>query len=165
MTWNGEGRNLQRMSVSGEDPCFEHGGTVGFGSTWEMATCKSDCSKGIGFRCGRETHIKCSDGTKIPTGQSGSNCPVTSFSERAMTANFEFLEGGYLKLIFQNAITEEEADNNIFEVEEDDVIEIPQGLLIDGIQYSGFVTLSGNYEINREDGEYGSVTIRITFQE
>ena len=127
LTWKKSAKVAQRgiYESSGEedaggggiDLCAGHGGTIGVGKSWNIATCKSDCSSGIGFRCGGDSYIKCSDGLHIPTGTTGVKCKQTTIlTERQMTASLDFYEGMWLKINFENPLPEAEAENNIFEI-------------------------------------------------
>ena len=39
------------------------------------------------------------------------------------------------------------------------MLSLPDGLLIDGVAYSGVKTIAGTYKIDYSDGTYGSVII------
>jgi hypothetical protein len=138
---------------SGETP-------VAASITWTLATCKSNCERGLGFRCGREGYIVCDRGTVVIC-KVATNCSASSSSSRKMTASYSFYDDNTLKLTFQNAVPREEKGNSVFEVEEDDLIPLPAEMLIGGVHYSGYQVQKGNYKINYSDKEYGSVTIKV----
>lgn len=148
--------------ASSGDPCEGHGQTVGFGKTWDIATCKSSCSSGLGFRCGGVSYVRCSDGAIIVTGVRQGGCPDKVMMEsRQISSNISFYDNNTLKIKFLSALPEEENGNDIFEVEGDIIVEIPEFLLIGGVHYESFTLLDGNYTIDRDDGEFGTVTVRM----
>lgn len=148
------------------DLCIQHGGTVGIGTSWQLATCRSNCQHGIGFRCGRETYVICQDGTHIPVSQSMGNCPVAvQVPNRQMNAVLSFYDNGTLKLTFAAPIPSSEVDNNTFEVEQDEYIDIPEYLRFNGVKYSKVKVQAGNYQLNRTDGNYGTVTLFCAYIE
>ena len=142
--------------------CNSHGGTSAFSVTWKIATCKSDCEKGLGFRCGRAGWLLCRDGTFVPC-VAGGNCPQNN-NTRIMSAELTFYDDSTVKLTFLNAVPVEEANNTIFEIEQTELVDLPPGMKLDGVHYSGFITQTGNYTINYSDGQYGSVIIAIQLQ-
>jgi len=137
--------------------CPDGQSPVAWQISWILATCKSDCTKGIGFRCGREGAILCSKGTVVVCIK-GTNCPHEDDS-RTMKAAVTFYDNKTLKLTFLNPVPREEAGNTNFEVEETDVMTLPAGILIGGISYSSMKTIASNYLINYSDGQFGSVII------
>jgi hypothetical protein len=162
------GKQLAQMQVSWDvrktntraNPC--EGGEVTFITLeWDMATCRSNCTRGIGFRCGRRVTFGCRNGpTEIITYYG--SCPNGASSyTRSMKANLSFYSSGSAKLIFLNAVPADEAGNVNFEIEADEVLSLPEGLLLDGVSYSGFKTAIGTYKIDYSDGMYGSVTIPV----
>jgi len=157
----------QAQGFASRDFCSGHGGTVGGGISWTVATCKSKCSSGIGFRCGSDGWVKCSDGAIVVVRHHNTKCTnlVQAPQHRQMNSEYVFYENNTLKWVFLNAMPEEEIGNNIFEIEEDDIVPLPDFLSIGGTVYSGYKVFKGNYEINYEDGEYGSVTIPIELVE
>ncbi|MFN4006725.1 MAG: hypothetical protein ACK4HE_04345 [Chitinophagaceae bacterium] len=152
----------------GECSCDEHGGAVGVGIQWNLATCKSDCKRGIGFRCGKSTYLSCHDGYSCsgPTAGTGS-CPATQLEvapERLMTAIYTFYNNGSLMLTFLKPIPQEEINlngNTIFEVESDEMVNLSQSLLINGTSYKGYKPTIGNYVIDFSNSQYGTVTFPI----
>jgi hypothetical protein len=149
-------------SMTEEDPCFGHGGAVAYGVSWYIATCKSNCTRGLGFRCGSETYVRCGDGTTISSGRSGGGCPHSLiYTERNISANIDFFDNNTLKLTFSSALPEEEAGNGKFEIEEDVTLNIPDYLLIGGNHYRSFTLKGGTYRVDREAGEFGSVTVSV----
>jgi len=141
--------------------CSGHGGAVAASISWELATCKSNCEKGIGFRCGREGVIVCADGTACIF-VAGSNCPGHVMNpDRKMEAGYTFYSNNTLKLTFKNAVPLEEQGNTVFEIEGDDFINLHPDLLIGGIHYRGYTVQNGSYYIDYSDGPFGSVTLKI----
>ena len=147
--------------------CDGHGGAVLASISWDLATCKSNCSKGIGFRCGKRGGVLCADGFACIY-VAGENCPdrFITADVQQMTANYTFYSEGeshYLKLSFQEAINPEtlEENNNIFEIESSDLINLHPDIQLSGNSYQGYQPEVGNYNINLEDGEFGSVTFPI----
>ena len=162
------GKQFTEMQVSWDvsksneraNPC--EGGEVTFVTfEWDMATCRSNCTRGIGFRCGRRVTFGCRNGpTEIIT-YFGS-CPNGASSyTRSMKADVSFYSDGTAKLTFQNAVPADETGNVNFEIEADEVLRLPEGLLMDGRSYSGFRTVVGTYKIDYSDGIYGSVIIPV----
>lgn len=146
------------------DVCLHHGGTIGIGSSWELATCRSNCTTGIGFRCGRELYIICADGTHIPLNINTGNCPPHgSNTPRQMDGTIYFYENNTMKVLFNTSVTSEENDNNTFEVEQDDIIDLPEYLLLGEVHYSKIKILQNNYQLNRNDGSYGSAVFSIQY--
>jgi hypothetical protein len=143
--------------------CNDHGGPRSVSVTWQLATCKSDCEKGIGFRCGRDGILICQDGYFVIC-TVGSNCPKKDNS-RTMTASYTFYDNNTLKLTFQNAVPDSEAANTNFEVEVTELVPLPSNLRLDGVAYAGYITQMGNYTIDYSDGPYGSVIINIQLQQ
>lgn len=146
---------------SGGCSCSSHGGTAAFSLTWVIATCRSDCSKGLGFRCGREGFLLCRDGSSVIC-VAGANCPNNN--TRTMRAELTFYTNNTVKLIFLNAVPSDELSNTTFEVEQTEFVDLPPGMKLDGIHYSGFNTHAGNYTINYSDGQFGSVIINAQLQ-
>jgi hypothetical protein len=131
---------------------------------WYLATCRSNCTRGIGFRCGREGFIVCSDGTTVYCFR-GSNCPNnTGSSSRKMKASYTFYDNGTIKLTFLNPVPEDERGNTVFEVEESEMVPFPEAMQIGGNTYSGYLTQQGNYYIDYSDGQYGSVIINAVLK-
>lgn len=151
-----------------EDPCILRGGQVGFGFSWHLATCRSGCDHGIGFRCGRETFLVCEDRSHITISQSMGHCPpanvpIYNDDKRNMEGEVEFYDNGTIKIIFQKPMISEEIDNDIFEVEGDETIDFPVYLFLGGQQYSQIRILQNNYQINYNDGPYGSVILAALY--
>ena len=67
-----------------------------------------------------------------------------------------------VKITFRNKLPEDEIKNNNFEIEDEDLFELPNFISIGGRIYSGFWVPIGIYSINHSDGEFGSVTLPIT---
>ena len=57
---------------------------------------------------------------------------------------------------------EENNDDEEFEIEDEDLFELPNFISIGGRIYSGFWVPIGIYSINHSNGEFGSVTLPIT---
>lgn len=144
-----------------DDTCVQHGGTVGVGVSWDLATCRSNCEHGIGFRCGRETYVACKDGTHIVISHSNGHCPGDN--SRIMTGMFEFYDNGTAKIIFTQPMISEEQGNTTFEMEGDETIDFPDYLLIGGHSYNWIKFLDGNYNIDYHDGDYGSVILSVEY--
>jgi hypothetical protein len=143
--------------------CPEGASPVSSSIGWEIATCRSHCEKGLGFRCGTEIHIQCSDGKPVVC-RLRSNCPwadINMNSSRKMNAAFSFYDNNTMKLIFQHSVPPEEKGNTDFEVEEEDFFALPDELLIGGVHYTGFQIKVDIYKIDYSDGAYGSVIVRI----
>jgi hypothetical protein len=143
-----------------DNPCFGHGSVVSYGGGWDIATCKSGCERGIGFRCGRYHTVTCSDGTVVTLSNTGSTCPST-VANRHMNGVYTFYDDGTMKITFLNAVPSEENGNTDFEIEGDDSIVIPPYLSIGGEFYSAFRINSGIYQIDYSDGDFGSVTMPV----
>jgi hypothetical protein len=163
-------RNQDFIAKYPFDTCQGHGGTVAIGVRWDLATCRSDCTSGIGFRCGRETFVRCNDNTVIVLSQDMGNCPTASLtwlttSDRVMTATIEFYNNGTAKIIFSEPMISSESSNTTFEMEEDETIEFPEYILIGGNSYTYVKFLENNYEINYEDAScsYGSVVVAVDY--
>jgi len=131
-----------------------------FGVRWILGTCRSLCTRGIGFRCGREGFLICESGKMIVCIKGG-DCPGGPFPGRSMTGFYSFYDNNTVKITFQNAIPQEERGNDAFEVEEKVTIEIPKIVLIGDERYSSFVVDAGVYKIDYDDGEFGSVILPI----
>jgi hypothetical protein len=142
-----------------------HGGEIGLGSSWEIATCKSNCDHGIGFRCGRETYAICRDGSHQIVQQNLGSCNgggvIIYQPGRSMDGIFEFYDNRTAKIIFQNGVPEKERNNNIFELEDNPNIEMPENILIGGVFYNYIRFVPGNYTIDYSDGRYGSVIVNV----
>ncbi|MBS1759222.1 MAG: hypothetical protein JST23_03780 [Bacteroidetes bacterium] len=148
--------------------CSDHGGTVYAQITWYLATCRSGCTRGIGFRCGREGYLMCGDGSIIVCIR-GANCPNqnrTIDSTRIMTAEYKIYDNKTLKFIFKKPIPKEEKDSpngNVFEVESEEIVNFPKILKINGEKYIGVKMIPGNYLIDYSDGEFGSVVFNVDY--
>lgn len=154
------------QDMADEDPCFGHGGAVTVGVSWNIATCKSKCTRGLGFRCGMEYFIGCSDGTTTITGGNGGSCPyMLVYEARHITAQFNFYDNNTLRFIFLSPLPEDENGNNDFEIEDDVVVSVPHHLLIGGKHYSSFRIKQGTYRVNRDAGENGEVYVDINYNE
>ena len=79
-----------------------------------------------------------------------------------MTADITFYADGRVKLTFLHAVPEEETANADFEIEVDEMVNIPDGVLLDGRAYKGFVPKVGVFTVDYSDGRYGSVTLPST---
>ncbi len=141
--------------------CKGHGGVAATPIEHWVATCRSECKSGLGFRCGG--FYLCRDGVIIPC--PWGHCPFTpemnSNSPRMMQSDLSFYNNGGLKLLFKKPLPAEET-GNIFEVEEDSEINFPDDVLVGGVHYNSFTALKGNYVINRNDGQFGSVIFNTT---
>lgn len=133
---------------------------VHFGVRWILGTCRSLCTRGIGFRCGRDGFLICESGKMIVCIKGG-DCPNGPFPGRTMSGLYTFYDNNTVKIRFQNQVPKEETGNEAFEVEEAVTIEIPSIVLIGDERYSSFSVEAGVYKIDYEDGEFGSVTLPI----
>lgn len=156
------GLDDEEGGVGYNDPCWAHGGQVAVGVSWQIATCKSNCTRGIGFRCGHKGYVRCKDGSVFPFGGSGGRCPKNNSISRIMNGDYTFYNNGFVKITFRNKLPEDEIKNNNFEIEDEDLFELPNFISIGGTIYSGFWVPIGIYNINHSDGEFGSVTLPIT---
>ena len=139
--------------------CEEEGGVTFLSLEWDVATCRSGCTRGLGFRCGRRIIAGCKNGVVDIFIHHGS-CPNgASAYDRQMKANMVFYTDGSLKLIFLNPVPASERGNVNFEIEADEFIDLPDGILLDGSRVDGFKTSTGIYKVDYADGTYGSVTI------
>lgn len=149
-------------SMAEMDPCSGHGSTVAYGVSWIIATCKSDCNRGLGFRCGRETYIRCGDGTTFIVDHHDGGCPTHIIAaDRKISANIHFYDNNTVTLEFLSSLPEEERENTKFEMEDDVTINFPEYLLIGKKHYRFFTLKEGTYTINRRAGEFGSVTVNV----
>jgi hypothetical protein len=144
----------------GADPCLDHGGGVGIGYSWQVATCKSSCERGIGFRCGSQGYVTCADGSRFYVGRLHSKCPPVT-ATRAMDADVSFLDRQRMKIIFQRPVPDSEIGNTNFEIEADEELELPKFITIDGEHFSGYQIITGVYQVDYNDGDFGSVVIPI----
>lgn len=150
--------------------CNNHGGSYGGQLQWILATCRSNCQRGIGFRCGRQGVLFCQDGTVVYCIW-GANCPSAARGtnpERDMEASYELYDNGTMKLTFLKAIPNEEkslSTGDVFEVEQTDYVRFSSTVSVDNISYQGFDILQGNYRIDYTDGTYGSVVIGIQLKQ
>ena len=158
--------DIGELPGGGGCTCAGHGGSAGGTLSWILATCRSNCSRGIGFRCGREGILICQDGSVIACIW-GSNCPNAnraSAPERQMNASYELFENGTMKLTFKKPVPDVEKNSSagdVLEVEQSDYVKFNAPVLANGENCTGFDILQGNYHINYEDGQYGSVVIGI----
>lgn len=143
-----------------DDCCKFHGGAIGVGQSWNIATCKSGCKKGIGFRCGSYTYINCQDGTSCgirsippdcpdtippaPTLNKNSNGPEKLKRDRKMNAKMIFYSNSTIKFVFENSLPKSEMNNNIMEVEGESLNEFPVKVFLDNKPYRGYIPLEGN---------------------
>jgi|CXWL01.1.fsa_nt_gi hypothetical protein len=161
---------LGELPGGGSCNCNGHGGSTGGVLQWTLATCRTNCQRGIGFRCGRQGILYCQDGTTIFCIW-GSSCPDAGRGvnpERDMEASYELYENGTMKLTFLKPIPNEEKNSEtgyIFEVEQEDFVKFSGDVAVDGISYQGFNILKGNYQINYADGQNGSVVIGIQLKQ
>ena len=139
--------------------CDKHGGAVSLQIEWDLATCRSQCTRGLGFRCGRKTSVICADGAFVENINFGS-CPNgASVYSRAMTAGVTFYTDGSVKLTFLHPVPAEEIGNTDFEIEVDEMVSFPDGVLLDGTAYKGFTPKLGIFTVDYSDGRYGSITL------
>lgn len=161
---------IGELPGGGSCNCNGHGGSSGGILSWTLATCRSNCTRVIGFRCGREGILFCQDGTTIICTW-GSNCPSQAkgtVPERDMEASYMFYDNGTMKLTFNKQIPDLEknaANGDIFEVESTDYVPFSSAVSVDGVYYTGFDFLQGNYHIDYTDGQYGSVVIGIQLKQ
>ena len=135
---------------------------VVFQVTWIIATCKSHCTRGIGFRCGSEGWLICASG-KMVSCYKGERCPhMVATEHRSMTGALNFYEDGTVKITFQNPLPREEQGQTDFEVEDPVQIRLPEGMLIGDQTYKVMMLAAGTYKINYENERYGSVRMPVT---
>ena len=168
-----QGRVLQISFASGSTNsndrrahcgCGGQGGILATDITFYMGTCKSECERGIGFRCGTAGIILCKDGDVQLCSMGKCFPPINQRSDRHMKASYTFYDNNTMKLTFLNPIPDEEKNNNIFEVEQDDFFSLPDEMRINNIAYKGYNVFQGDYYVNRTDGQYGSVILKISLQ-
>jgi hypothetical protein len=137
--------------------CKDHGGTYYTDVVWEMATCKSYCESGIGFRCGSAGFYICNDRhvEMCPAGHCPRNIIRDAASSRTMISEIKFYTDNTASFDLKKPIPEEEEGNNIFEVEEDRFVEFPEDVFVNDRHYAGFIAKKGNYFIDRGAGTYG----------
>ena len=145
--------------------CAWDGGILTTDIIFYMGTCKSHCERGIGFRCGTAGIILCGDGAVHLCDMGKCNAPLNQRPERQMKASYTFYDNNTMKLTFLNPIPEEENNNNIFEVDQDDFFSLPEEMRINNIAYRGYSVYQGNYFVDRNDGQYGSVILKISLQQ
>lgn len=155
---------LQNGKVRPEDTdrCLLHGGSVGVGVSWHLATCRTNCDHGIGFRCGRETYVICKDGTHLEVSQSMGNCPNAS-TTKDMSGTFTFYNNNTAKISFTTDMISREAGNSTFEVEDIETIDLTAYILVGGMYYGQLRVLPNNYHINYGDGSHGSVILAVQY--
>lgn len=173
--------NERNMAPTVEDNCCKYrGGSIGVGRSWNIATCKSHCESGIGFNCGGSVYLRCQNGTNCDYQLIPPACPPdttpppailnnsivsSSIADRRMDANCIFYSNNTIKFLFQKTLPITEKNNNIMEVEDEVLNEFPTKVLLDKKPYKGFTAMRGNYPINRNDGKFGSVTIKVKLVE
>lgn len=141
-------------------PCDGHGGSSGRGGvSWALATRKSGCNKGIGFRCGHTFWAECNDGEIVKWHL---NAPAPGSYPRNMNAKFTFLTVDRLKLTFETRIPEEEPRDAPFDIEDDVIEDLPEDFELDGAHYSRLIIKAGLYPIDYSDGLYGSVEFKVS---
>lgn len=145
--------------------CGWHGGILHTDITFYMGTCRSNCERGIGFRCGTAGIILCKDGDVQLCHMGKCQPPLDFRSERQMKASYTFYDNNTMKLTFLNPIPEEENNNNFFEVDQDDFFPLTEEMLINNNFYKGYNVYQGNYFVDRGDGQYGSVILKISLQQ
>jgi len=183
---NAKNINERNMTSTQQgDCCDAHGGTSGYRRQWNVATCKSNCNTGIGFRCGGSMYRVCADGFYCDPRPFSPSCPPVDTTptppasasilkmknfeskipqnNRSMDANCIFYSNNTIKFLFQNSLPKAENSNNIMEVEDEILDEFPAKTLLDGKPYRGYIPTKGNYAINRNEGKFGSVTIKVKF--
>ena len=138
--------------------CENHGGPVAAEVYWLIATKRSGCTRGIGFRCGWHGWILCADQT------------LYSFKKDGKLGDFDPNRIGNASLAFdlkENAVTftmlkplpnEKEDDPLVFTVDEDVVMEIPTPVYLEKQLLQGLVIKKGEYKISYENSKYGEVT-------
>lgn len=150
--------------------CNGHGGTIGGGISWHLSTCRSNCQRGIGFRCGRDGYLICQDGTTIIC-SSIVNCGNVAKGidpDRDMSAIYTIYDNGTMKLSFNKAIPPIERETetgNIFDVETTDFLGFSSSLTVDNIIYTGVEVKQGKYLIDYSDGDFGSVVIAVELKQ
>lgn len=142
--------------------CDEEGGITSLTLEWELGTCRSNCTRGIGFRCGRRIIAGCRNGSIEVFTHNGS-CPNgASAYSRTMRASLSFYTNGHVKLTFLKAMPLTETGNTNFEIESEEFVDLPDGILLDRVPYDGVLLRAGIYKIDYSDGIYGSVILPAT---
>lgn len=179
---NDDALKLSTESTSSSGNCCDaHGGSVGIGRQWFIATCKSKCETGIGFNCGGTMYLKCKDGSNCDVRIFPPNCPTDTTppppaiidrnrhtlkeNDRLMTADCIFLSNNTLKLIFQKPLPKDESSTKHLEVEDELLNEFPIPISLDKRKYKGFTPIRGSYLMSNADGKYGSVIINIKLEQ
>lgn len=126
-----------------------HGPTVALSVSWQLATRRSNCQRGIGFRCGRSGIITCQDGTVLIL----SNGVLIN---RRMGATITRADNK-LKFTFLKPMPVDEAGNQVFEVEEPYFLNNPFRYQLNNDLFTSIKIQPGNYTIDYNDGPWGSV--------
>jgi len=147
--------NRVNTSAATEDVCAGHGGVVEAGVSWAIATRRSDCERGIGFRCGHFFYAKCMDGVIIKWHPLDEDIPD---NPRKFHGTILFFDT-HLEITFDQLVPETEIGNTQFEMEGDVTENFPDYLQIDGKHYSQMILKEGVYRIDYAASPYGTVSI------
>ncbi len=136
-------------------PCDDHGGPVGTGLEWTMATRKSGCESGIGFRCGRRPKVTCGDGYVWYGEWSGLHK-----ADRTMESTLLFYTNNTMKITLDAPLPAGES-SKLMDVEELEYHQLPDAVYLNGVRYTGYNVLPGKYAVNPRGGPFGSITVSV----
>ncbi len=136
-------------------PCDDHGGPASTGMQWTVATRKSECERGIGFRCGTRLRVTCGNGYVWYGEWSGLHR-----ASRSMESTFVFYTNNTLKITLDQPLPPGET-SRYMEVDEVTYVTLPEAVYLNGMRYSGFNVLPGQYSVSPKGGPFGSVTVAI----
>ena len=149
---------LAQQAEKPRPSCIDHGGTVYGQVYWIIATLRSGCTRGIGFRCGTTGLLICGDHT-IFSWKNGALVKGVE-PERVGQADLTFdLKQQQVTFIFSKPLPgEKEDDPNLFTVDNDVEMEIPETIYLDKQALQRLVVKKGEYKISYENSKYGEVT-------
>ena len=136
-------------------PCDNHGGPASVGMEWTIATRRSECHSGIGFRCGRRPRVTCGDGYVWYGEWSG-----LQKAGRTMESTLVFYTNNTMKITLDAPLPAGES-SKFMDVEELEYHELPEAVYLDGVRYTGYNVLPGRYAVNPKGGPFGSITVSV----
>ena len=138
--------------------CENHGGIYAANVYWLIATLRSGCTRGIGFRCGVHGWILCNDHTLYNFKKEGKLGDVELDRVGKASLDVDLKNNRVTFTMLEPLPNEKEDDPNVFTVDEDVPMDMPDAIYLDKELLQGLVIKKGEYKISYENSKYGEVT-------
>lgn len=144
--------------------CNDHGGVVAGHIEWQIATLRSGCKRGIGFRCGSHGWLICADQTILTWkgAELSKGLDPKRLGDAEILLNLK--ENTVVFRMLKPLPDEPEDDRAVFTVDEDVSIEMLGEFFVLGKPLKGIVIRKGDYKINYAGSEFGEVVFPADIQ-